>query len=155
MTVMMGFGIQKFLISLFSFMVPGFHDILRKAVPIPGFLLVLLWFLFFFFTWNFWAIWSLFQCRFWSRKSSLFFHAWLVVPMSSTEWYSFNPWFEKSVYCLIKYHLTWTFIPSFIHLANISCVTTQKPYQCLSEQANMRHVSYIQEEGRRQKTVIL
>lgn len=47
MTVMMGFGIQKFLISLFSFMAPGFHDILRKAVPIPGFLLVLLWFHFF------------------------------------------------------------------------------------------------------------
>ena len=36
--------------------------------------------------------------------------------MSSTEWYSFNPWFEKSVYCLITYHI-WhelLFLLSFI-----------------------------------------
>lgn len=93
MTVMMGFGIQKFLISLFSFMVPGFHDILRKAVPIPGFLLVLLWFHFFFF----------FFLHDISEPSGVYFSAdfevgnpacfstGLVVPMSSTERYSFNP----------------------------------------------------------------
>lgn len=44
---MVGFATQKFLISL-SFMVFGFHDILRKIVPTPGFLLVLLWFFFFY-----------------------------------------------------------------------------------------------------------
>lgn len=45
-TVMVSFAIQKFLISL-SFMVSGFHDILRKAVPTPRFLLVLVWFYYF------------------------------------------------------------------------------------------------------------
>lgn len=58
-TVMVSFAIQKFLISLF-FMVSGFHDLLRKAVPTPRFLLVLLWF--YFFTLNFWTICSLFLC---------------------------------------------------------------------------------------------
>lgn len=37
---------EVFNFSLFSFMVSGFHDILRKAVPTPISLLGLLWFYF-------------------------------------------------------------------------------------------------------------
>lgn len=69
-------------------MVSGFHDILRKAVPTPGFLLVLLWFHF-----------SLHEI---SEPSGVYFgveyevgnpacfSTWPVVPTSSTEWYTFS-----------------------------------------------------------------